>query len=288
MQLEEAIDGFGRYQHMRGRSAGTVRSYGYLLQQWGRWLAGEQQTWQKATLADIERYLETYATTHARSSTSLLSGCLKSFYKFARRKGYVKRSPAAELEAVTRDRPQPRPLPDDQVRALLAALDELAGADGRRNRLIGRTLLFTGIRIGELAALRWPDIDLQARTIRLVRRKGGRGGVVAINDALYADLVEFAPADDRKGPIWRCSRGALSNAGISQMFREVIQRELGFEGVTAHVLRHTFGTKLRRLGRDLRTIQEAMGHAKTQTTAIYTAVYDAELHDALNLLTPDW
>ena len=72
------------------------------------------------------------------------------------------------------------------------------------------------------------------------------------------------------------------------MFRREIQGRLGFEEVTAHVLRHTHGTKLRRAGADLREIQIQLGHSKPETTAIYTRVWDEELHSAVNRLNGDW
>lgn len=286
MKLEQAIRSFGKYQRMRGRSPGTERSYGYLLEQWGRWLDTQHLDWRKVKLKHLEAFLEEYRETHSRTSTALFSTCLRSFYKWARRRQHVPSSPAAELEPISRERPQPRALPDRQVRALLAALDELTDAEGRRNRLIVRAFLFTGLRLGELAALRWHDIDMDARTILVRKAKGGAQRIVAINSTLYADLAAWGPK--LSGPIWTCSRGPLTAAGISEMFRKVIQRKLDFEGVTAHDLRHTHGTKLRRMGADLRAIQHALGHARTQTTALYTAVYDDELHEVVELLTNNW
>lgn len=286
MHLEEAIKKFGRYQRMRGRAAGTERSYGYLLQQWGRWLAAQGVDWSKAKLTHLEAFLEEYREEHSRTSTALFGTCLRSFYKWARRRKYVTSSPAAELEPIERERPQPRALPDGRVRALLAALETLTGAEGPRNRLIVRAYLFTGLRLSELASLRWPDVDMDAKTILVRSAKGGRQRIVAINSTLYADLLAWGPKPN--GPIWICKRGAITAAGISEMFREVIQKELGFEGVTAHVLRHTHGTKLRRQGADMRAIQHSLGHAHTKTTALYTAVYDAELHAAVELLTDTW
>jgi site-specific recombinase XerD len=286
MNLNQAIEAFGRYQRMRGRAAGTERSYGYLLEQWGRWLAGQQVEWRAVELEQIESFLEEYRERHSRTSTALFGTCLRSFYKWARRRKHVPTSPAAELEPIERDRPQPRALPDQVIRSLLSAMDMLTDQEGQRNRLIVRTFLFTGLRLSELAELGWPDIDVEARTILVRKAKGGRQRIVAINATLYADLLEWGP--QVHGPIWICSRGPLTPAGISEMFRKVVQKELGFEGVTAHDLRHTHGTKLRREGADLRAIQAALGHAKTQTTALYTAVYDDELHEAVNLLTCNW
>lgn len=283
MHISEAIKQFGRYQHMRGRAAGTQRSYGYLLAQYGRWLAAHKLSWQKITGRQIESFLEEYRESHSRTSTALFATCLGSFYRWARRRQLVTANPMDEIEDIERDRPAPRALPDHRVRQLLAALDKLSA----RDRLIVRTFLYTGLRLAELAGLGRSDLDMDARTITVRHAKGGRERIIAMAAVLHADLLTW-PDLPESGPLWRCARGRLSAAGISEMFRREIQGRLGYEEVTAHVLRHTHATKLRRTGADLRGIQTHLGHARPETTAIYTAVYDDELHRAVDRLTADW
>ena len=286
MHIHEAITQFGRYLHMRGRSVGTQRSYGYLLEQYGRWLASHQLAWHAATSDQIESFLEEYRVTHSRTSTALFATCLRSFYRWARRKRLVAANPTDELEDIARDRPAPRAIDDGSIRALLAALDTLTGTEGRRNRMIVRMFLFTGLRLSELAGLDRRDLDMDAKTIIVRKAKGGRQRIIAMPDVLHQDLVAWGLPES--GPLWRCSRGRLSAAAISEMFRRVVRDELGMRGITAHVLRHTHATKLRRAGADLRGIQTQLGHSKPETTAVYTAVYDEELHEAVNRLTADW
>jgi site-specific recombinase XerD len=277
---------FGRYLHMRGRSFGTQRSYGYLLEQYARWLASQKLTWHGVTSNDIETFLEEYRESHSRTSTALFATCLRSFYRWARRKRLVPSNPTDEIEDIARDRPAPRAIDDKSIRTLLAALDTLTGTEGKRNRIIVRTFLFTGLRLSELAGLDRRDVDMDAKTIVVRHAKGGRQRIIAMPDVLHQDLVAWGLPES--GPIWRCSRGRLTAAAISEMFRRVVQDELGNHDVTAHVLRHTHATKLRREGADLRGIQTQLGHSKPETTAIYTAVYDEELHEAVNRLTGAW
>jgi len=71
------------------------------------------------------------------------------------------------------------------------------------------------------------------------------------------------------------------------MFRRFVKGRLGIE-CTAHQFRHSFATELRRRGADLRVIQRLLGHANLNTTAIYTAVYPDDLHDAVGKLSSDW
>ena len=207
MELDTAITGFGRYQRMRGRTAGTERSYGYLIEQFGRWLHEQETEWDKVTAEQVETFLEEYRESHSRTSTALFSTCLRSFYRWAKRKRHIPDNPTEELEPIQRDMPQPRALSDSRVRELLAALDTLEGAEGKRDRIIVRTFLLTGLRLAELTALDRRDLDMDAHTIVVRAAKGGRTRVIAMNDTLHADLESWGlPA---KGPIFLCSRGRL-------------------------------------------------------------------------------
>jgi len=90
------------------------------------------------------------------------------------------------------------------------------------------------------------------------------------------------------GPLFLSKRGgALSAAGILEMFRCGVKGELGID-CTPHQPRHTFATELRRRGADLREIQTLLGHANLNTTAIYTAVYDDDLEQAVGKLSEEW
>lgn len=290
MPLETAIEGFNRALHAAGRSAGTERSYGYLLKQWGRWLAVHDSSWSTATEDQVLDFVEEYAAAHSATSTALIGTCLRSFYRWAVRRRHVPSSPAAALEPGQRDRPLPRALPAWQVRRLLALLDEVADDDPeyRRNRLIVLVYLYSGLRLAELAKLTWDRVDIDAGVITVIKPKGKRDRQVPIHPKIREELRTWSLASAGSGPLFLARNGsALQAAGISEMFRRFVQGVLGID-CTAHQLRHSFATELRRRGADLREIQKLLGHAKLDTTAIYTEVYDDDLQNAVNRLSKDW
>lgn len=299
MHLDTAIEGFNRALHAAGRSAGTERSYGYLLKQWGRWLAAHDSSWSTATEDQVLDFIEEYAAAHSSSSTSLMGTCLRSFYSWAVRRRHVTSSPAAALEPGQRDRPLPRALPAWQVRRLLDQLDQVADGDGlddelaaeyQRNRLIVLVYLYTGLRLAELSKLTWDRVDLDAGVITIIKPKNGRDRQVPIHPKILGELRTWCAAGTGSGPLFLSRRHigeALTAAGISDMFRRWVQGVVGID-CTAHQLRHSFATELRRRGADLREIQKLLGHAKLDTTAIYTEVYDDDLQNAVNRLSEDW
>jgi integrase/recombinase XerC len=294
VELDQAIAGFCRALRAAGRTEGTEESYGYLLAQWGRWLEPRGEGWATATEEDVEDFVEAYAVDHRPSSTALIGTCLRSFYRWAVRRKHIASSPAANLEPGERDRPLPRALPAWQIRRLLEKLDQVPydldpdeRAEWERNRMIILTYLFTGLRLSELANLTWDRVDLDTAFITVVRGKGRRDRVIPIHDLLLEELRLWS-RHSPSGPLFISRRGgALSDEGISEMFRRFVKGKLGFE-CTAHQLRHSFATELRRCGADLREIQRLLGHANLNTTAIYTAVYPDDLQQAVGKLSGTW
>jgi integrase len=141
----------------------------------------------------------------------------------------------------------------------------------------------TGLRQGELLALRWRDVDWHARRIRvresLVRGefttpKSARGHrsvplAARVAGALVAHRARssFADPDDLVFCHPRLG-GPLERSRLFKRFKAVAV-SAGFPALRFHDLRHTFGTRIAAAGVPLRTLQEWMGHRDFKTTLIY-------------------
>jgi len=204
-------------------------------------------------------------------------------FAFATRRGWVVGNPVA----MTDRPPSPPADPDihfldrEELEALLRATeDDLLGPT---DHSLWLTAAMTGLRQGELAGLRWCDVDWTARLVR-VRRSYSRGQwttpksrrssrAVPMADRVAAELERHFqdsayPHDDdlvfchpHTGRPYDASKSrvrfkaALSRAGV---------RELRF-----HDLRHTYGTLMAAAATPLRTLQGWMGHRDYKTTEIY-------------------
>jgi integrase len=204
-------------------------------------------------------------------------------FAFALKRGLVASNPVAGV-----DRPRPSgPSPDIRylAREELEALIRVVPADllGPTDRVLYLTAATTGMRQGELLALRWRDVDWSAGVIRIRRsitrgligtpksRRSSRAVPVAdrlggeldlhfrrSNYRADADLVFAHPETGRPydpSKLRRRFKDALNDAGL---------RSLRF-----HDLRHTFGTSMAAVGVPMRTLQEWMGHRDFKTTLIY-------------------
>lgn len=164
-----------------------------------------------------------------------------------------------------------------------------ASERGRRNALIWRILVSTGLRVGELRALRWADVDLASGslTARAETTKNGRESVLPMSPSLVAALTEHGrqcganpedPVIDIPENPCAILRDDLRQAGIDPV-------DASGRVVDVHALRHTFGTLLVASGADLKTVQSLMRHASPVLTFGFYVHHDAQrMRDAVGRL----
>ena len=172
-----------------------------------------------------------------------------------------------------------RALSADEVEALLKAVTD------PQRRAECETLLWTGIRIGELCALQWDDVDLPAGIITVQRRvlhgeidtpKGGKTRLVPIPERLAQVLQEHRKRlitmqhpGLPSGLVFPSKKGGFrGDGGLRDLLRK-LARQLEMGRVTPHTFRHTYTTRLREVAPDY-VVQAIVGHANTATTDHYT------------------
>lgn len=184
---------------------------------------------------------------------------LRTFYAWAHASGRVRMNPAFSLPKVKVPRAQPRPAPNDVVD------DGLRNVD-LRVRLMILILAFTGMRRGEVARLHtdWLERDLNGWYIRATG-KGGHTRIIPIEDKIASALRLLPRGFVFPGQV----DGHLSASYVGKL----VSRALA-PGWTAHTLRHRYATLVYSVERDIRAVQELLGHASVKTTQIYTFVPD--------------
>ncbi len=224
------------------------------------------------------------------ASVNLTLAALDSFYR------WVGLGPAR----IRRDElPQaaPRALTVEQTRRLLRAAERaaLAGtAGGVRDRAVVTLLLFTGLRIGELAALDLGDVAVSARKglVTVRRGKGDRYRQVPLNtnarDALDAWVSRRStlPSSDNPALLLSLKGQRLSTRAIDLSVRRLAH--VADIEASAHTLRHTCLTRLVRAGNDIVLVAELAGHARLETTRRYSLPSDADRQAAMDALTIDY
>lgn len=156
------------------------------------------------------------------------------------------------------------------------------------------TALKTGLRVGELLALRWEDVDLVAGRI-VVRRnlcaasgtegtpKGGRTREVPLSDEAVAVLKAHRHL---KGPHVFCEADGkrLTHSRVKDVVPATCRKAGLAKRLTTHDLRHTFASHLAMRGVALKAIQELLGHATIDMTMRYAHLSPDVRRDAVRLL----
>ncbi|WP_081265032.1 tyrosine-type recombinase/integrase [Prescottella equi] len=191
---------------------------------------------------------------------------LLAFYRWAEGSGRVADNPALALPHVPAATPKPRPCPDHVYAAAMAK----ASARERRMLRLGAEC---GLRRAEVAVAHTRDLieDLEGWSI-LVHGKGDKDRVVPLPDGLAADLRTLPHGYLFPGN----ENGHLSPRWVGKLMTELLPGEW-----TMHKLRHRFATRAYRGTRNIRAVQEVLGHASVATTQIYTAVEKDELRAAV-------
>jgi integrase len=280
----DAVAEWLRYvEHDRQRAASTLADYrnvsNSMLAELGRDTPVETITreriekWRERLLDEGELSRRTIQKTLV-----LLFGVLKR----AKRRGWIQSNPAEDVERVTVKRSG-----DFNVLSPVEVAAAARATVNDQDAAIVTVAAFTGLRLGELRALRWRDVDFAKSTVHVrgnfthgqkgTPKSGKVRSVPLIDQASVAldrlstrehftdaeDLVFCSETGDylNDAPIRKAFYDALTAAGLGD------KRE-GDDPIVFHDLRHTFGT-LAVEAWPLHDVQAYMGHADIQTTMIY-------------------
>jgi integrase/recombinase XerC len=253
-----ALDAYLAWQRAAGRPESTVYQRSYALRRFAVETGSDPFA---VTLDTLVGYLGSHrwakATQHAQRSS------LRGFYEWATFTGRIPANPAERLPAVSPPQGRPRPASEE-------ALVEALGNADERVTLMLQLAGGVGLRCVEVARVHSDDLvqDLDGWSLR-VTGKGGRVRVVPLTRRLALTL-RAQPA----GFVFPGQDGGhLSPAYVSKVMSRVLPA-----GTTAHMLRHRFASRAYvGSGRDIRAVQELLGHASVATTQIYTKVPDGAL-----------
>lgn len=220
---------------------------------------------------------------------------LQEMFKRARQSRLIPYDPAELLSLPTVTKGRRRSITEEERTAILRI------SQHHRAGLWILTLLYTGMRPGETAALTWADVDFAHNEIHVhaAKESGSRtikgpktaSGVrdIPIHAALLPRLLEA-----RGKPfslVFPTKAGTVQNESSMRRMWNSFIREMEEESgpvaddLTPYCLRHTFCTDLQRAGVSINVAKELMGHADIQTTAnIYTHKDSETLHKSIALL----
>jgi integrase/recombinase XerD len=179
------------------------------------------------------------------------------------------------LRLVTEPRKAPVVLSQEEVARLLEA------APGLKYKAALSAAYGAGLRVSEVANLKVSDIDSQRMMLRVEQGKGQRDRMVMLSPRLLELLREWWHA--ARPQVWLFPGQNPINPITPRQLNRAVTAAKDLAGiskrVSPHTLRHSFATHLLEQGADIRVIQVLLGHAKLETTALYTRVAVSTIRD---------
>jgi len=239
----------------------------------------------------IERFLVSlFYKKIDKSSIARKFSCFKSFEKFLQTFGI---DLSLKLQRPRLDKKLPIYLSIDEIFYLLdqVADEELPSRRPVRDKAIFELLYATGIRCSELVNIRFKDLDMTNKTIRIFG-KGRKERIVLFGNKAHERLDAYLhherpyPQSPTEHLFLNYRGTALTSRSIQRivhMFRTFLKID---RHITPHKIRHSFATHLLNQGADLRIVQELLGHKTLSSTEKYTHVQLDDLATMCDTLHP--
>jgi integrase/recombinase XerC len=281
--LETHSESFSNFlQYEKRFSAHTVTAYQADLVQWTRFLSENLE--RLTSVSEVRHsHLRSYIVFLMKNegitprSVHRKLSCLKTYFKWLEKQGFISENPTTKLVAPKVGKRLPVVLTEPQMEKLFDTinLETNTGYPAARDRLILEILYETGMRRGELAALKRTDIDLKRLEIK-VFGKGGKERLIPFGKSLLSTIEAYLLERRQTFPNLLESTLLLTDKGepiYDKLIYLVVKKNLSLvtnqEKRSPHVLRHSFATHLSNHGADLTAIKDLMGHASLSATQIY-------------------
>jgi integrase/recombinase XerC len=274
-------------------AAKTIATYKVDLTEFSKWFTstvGEPFSARAVTPTDLRDYRGYLRTVQRRAAATVNRrfAALRAFFRWAKGKGVIAELPTDDVKGIPILRRAPKSLLKRDIDRILRAAER---EGNKRNLAILLLLRHTGLRVGELCALRVGDILISERKgqVHVHSGKGDKDRTVPLNADVRAALSAYlAVRPTTAAPaLFIGQRGdPLQPQAVQNLVHKYATRA-GLTEVTPHVLRHSFAKHLLDAGEDLATVSRLLGHERLETTAIYTQPHERDLEEAVGRLERD-
>lgn len=296
---EDEIDIFKTFMEDLGYSPNTIKCYLSDVQTFLLFLIEKEETFvslEQVKSKTIQEFLRKTQKGKAKTTRNRRLMALRTFFKSLVKAEELSANPALDVDlAKIEKNPIPTYLNDEELLLLFKNIKR--DQHYIRNKCILMLMSLAGLRVIEIHNLNTTDLirDEHEPGIQVLG-KGYKARYIPLPHSLYDLLLDYErmyrpiPKPGHENAFFLSKRGERISRRRIQMIAEetfdAIKRLPDFhylknKKLSAHKLRHTFGTRLVRYGVDLVTVQELMGHTNLNTTQIYTHVNDKQKQEAM-------
>lgn len=271
--------------------ADTLQTYRRQIEMWLIWCGKRRIPVGRATADDVKAWRQELISAGAKPSTiSLKLTTVRRFYQSGVDRGFIASNPAANVRA-----PRERRALKEQIKYLSAGEAELlfrAVPSNRRlkpcrDRAMIGLMALEGLRRVEIVRSRAADIEQHGEGIRLLIHGKGKDRYIYPREDSAQALMDYlairgpVEPDDNGEPLFVQVRkgdmpgGRITRQGVNSVINDyLVKAGLKRKGFSCHALRHTCGALLYQATRDIRAVQETLGHCNISTSAAYAHIIE--------------
>ncbi len=295
--LRGLADGFLSRMAARAYSPGSVEAHAWALKYFIDWAVSRRlltpAAFTRPLLEEYQLFLHQFRSARTGAllavNTQLARlGVIRRFFAWLCRENIIPANPAADLDLPRKQaRLLPKSLAIEEIDRLLA-LPDVCSPFGARDRALLELFYATGVRRTEMVRLELGDFDPAQRTLHVRRGKGGKSRLLPVGDRAARWLSHYL-AEIRPLLAGHPGERALFLSGYGSPFSPAylgnwVARQMKKAGIekkgSCHLFRHSCATHMLEGGADIRYIQQMLGHARLDTTQIYTEVSIRALTEA--------
>ncbi len=255
--------------YLRGKrySKSTIETYTSFIANFLRYV--HNIPLQNITNKEVERFIETdfINKNYSISTQRQFISAIKLLVKFY---------PHMQIDEINLERPKkekklPNVLSKEEVMSIIRCTKNL------KHKVVVALIYSSGLRISELINLEVSHIDFKRSQLIIKSGKGRKDRYVILAKSMYPLLQLYLESYQPQKYFVEGANGQYSSSSVRKFLAKSCIAAKVYKNVTPHTLRHSYATHLLENGTGIRYIQELLGHAKPETTMIYTHVAKKDL-----------
>lgn len=261
--MMEIIKKFNQTIEIQCYSKRTIKSYNFHIKKFLNYYHNDLRQ------ENIEKHLYYLRKYKKYSAESLNLARASLFYFFNK---VLKKKITIDIPKIKRKKTLPRPIEREIIIKLIKNISNL------KHRILIEIIYSSGVRPFEAIKLKWNDLDLINKSVRINQGKGKKDRLSILSDVVVQHLIDFKKINKNEWIFFSSyNKKRHITEKTTQKILENLYKKLNLDKITPYMLRHSFATHSLENGMDIRHIQELMGHSSTKTTEIYTKVTKKKL-----------